>query len=352
MRIAILFLLLLGPLQAQFWSEVANPKVEVRLAHPPEAGLRLRKVAFAPTPYPASRELADLLAGEVLRDRRLEVVDAGRLDPRDEPVGSVAQATVDVHRCRPVFSTSSKESKDAKGGITVTRTATTTLEFSATVVLTEPGSGRLLATRKFEEAPSDSRSSSLDAPAAPGDGELRRAAQRKVVDWLFQALLPWDEVLRVTYFDDDAYQMDRAAARFKAGDARGGHDLAQRGEAEAQADRGGKAKYRERAIYNLGVARMVLGDFEGALPKLQAARDLNRDASIFRDTLQACQRALDLKAAMEAYGRTAPGPSAPAAGPARKDPEQRLLELERLLKKGLISDQDYQRRKDEILREI
>ena len=337
------------PVQAQFWSEIANPKVDVRLLHAPDLGLRTGRVAFTPTDYAVSRELSDRLAGELVRDRRAEVVEAGRLTAEDGR-GLPVLVLVDVHRCRPVHSRTEKESKDSKGKVTVTRTATTTLEFSATLQILEPRSGNVLATRKFEESSPKTTTSTTGVPDLPGDGDLRRTAQAKVIDWLFRTLLPWEETLRVTFFDDDAYAMDRAAARLKDGDSKGALEWASRGEAEARNDRGGKAKFRERAIYNLGVARMVLGNFEEARPRLQEARDMNPDASIFRDTLKECQRALEVAAAMDRWERSAPAPS-PRDG-SRKDPEQRLMELDRLRKKGLITEADYQRRKDEILREI
>ena len=41
---ALIFPLLLAlPLQAQFWSELANPKVDLRLVHPPRLGLHLAR---------------------------------------------------------------------------------------------------------------------------------------------------------------------------------------------------------------------------------------------------------------------------------------------------------------------
>lgn len=341
------------PVQAQFWSEIANPKVDVRLLHAPDLGLRVGRVAFSPTDHAVSRELGDRLSGELLRDRRAEVVEAGRLTAEDghgNERGAPVLVRVDVHRCRPVHSRTEKESKDSKGKVTVTRTATTTLEFSATLQILDARSGNLLSTRKFEEPSSKANTSTTGVPDPPGDGDLRRAAQDKVIDWLFRLLLPWEETLRVTFFDDDAYAMDKAAARMKDGDPRGALEWATQGEAEARNDKGGKAKFRERAIYNLGVARMVLGSYEDARSRLQEARDMNPDAGIFRDTLKECQRALEVSAAMDRWERSAPPPTPRVDS--RKDPEQRLMELDRLRKKGLITEADYQKRKDEILREI
>lgn len=78
---------------------------------------------------------------------------------------------------------------------------------------------------------------------------------------------------------------------------------------------------------------------------------MNPDASIFRDTLKECQRALALQAAYDRWER-APARELPAPGTGKKDAEQRLIELDRLRKKGLITEEDFQRRKLEILREI
>lgn len=335
------------PLQAQFWSELANPKAEVRLLHPPGLGLHLARVAFAPTGYVVSRELGDALAGDMLRRQQVAVVDPARLVERD---GGSALVLVDVHRCGPVHARSRKESKDGKGQLTVTHTATTTLEFAATVQVLEPGTSRVLASRKFDEAPSVSATSTTEPPAHPADADLRRSAHGRVAEWLAQLLLPWEEVLRVTFFDDDAYKMDRAAARMKAGDPAGMLEWSVGGEAEARNDPGGKAKFRERAFYNLGVARMVQGDFDAARPRLQEARDMNPEAGIFRDTLKECQRALEVQAAHDRWQRSTPAP--PPAVPGRRDPEQRLLELNRLRQKGLITEEEFSRRKVEILRDI
>ena len=72
-----LFVMLLTaalPLSAQFWARLANPSVEVGILHPPELGLKISRVALAPSRTPASVELADALAADLLHQRELEVV--------------------------------------------------------------------------------------------------------------------------------------------------------------------------------------------------------------------------------------------------------------------------------------
>ncbi len=72
--------LLAVPVQAQFWSEIANPKVEVTLVHPPGLGLKVERLAFAPSRDLNSRELADALTADLVQSRQVEVVDRGHLD--------------------------------------------------------------------------------------------------------------------------------------------------------------------------------------------------------------------------------------------------------------------------------
>ena len=70
--------LLALPVQAQFWSELANPKVEVTLVHPPGLGLKVERLAFAPSRDLNSRELADALTADLVQSRQVEVAEISR----------------------------------------------------------------------------------------------------------------------------------------------------------------------------------------------------------------------------------------------------------------------------------
>ena len=72
--------LLALPAPAQFWSELANPKVEVTLVHPPGLGLKVERLALAPSRDLNSRELVDALTADLVQSRQVEVVDRGHLD--------------------------------------------------------------------------------------------------------------------------------------------------------------------------------------------------------------------------------------------------------------------------------
>ena len=369
-RLLPLALLAALPAQAQFWSELANPKVEIALVHPPDLGLRAGRIAFAPGRDADSREFTERVMAELVRGGKVEIVprerietllrepglqgrspfDPGALEALGRGLGPAVLVVLEVPRATVNRSSGSRESKDSKGVVTVTRTAKATLDFLATLQAADLGSGRVLATQRLEESASAENSSSTGTPSFPGDAGLRREAFDKAVARIQRMLLPWSEVLKVTFFDDDAYRMDQAAKAADKRDFRRTLELAIQGEAEARADQGGKAKYRERALYNLGVAHMLVGYFVKALPFLTSAREQN-DASIFRDGLQDCEKALKLQEAYRAYDRAQPAALRQPA-PGRRSLEERLEELQRLHQKGLITSKEYDERKAQLLKEL
>ncbi len=83
------------PLSAQFWARLANQSVEVAVLHPPELGLKVSRVALAPSRNPASTELADALTVDLLHQRELEVVGKGDVDPLDRAQEMAARGAVD-----------------------------------------------------------------------------------------------------------------------------------------------------------------------------------------------------------------------------------------------------------------
>lgn len=60
--LSVLLLAAALPLSAQFWARLANPSVEVGILHPPESGLKVSRIALAPSRTQASLELADSLS--------------------------------------------------------------------------------------------------------------------------------------------------------------------------------------------------------------------------------------------------------------------------------------------------
>jgi len=373
------------PVQAQFWSELANPKVEVTLVHPPGLGLKVERLAFAPSRDLNSRELVDALTAELVQSRQVEVVDRAHLDAvlKEQELGAsgyVEPATiaklgkllgpsvlviVNVNRSDVSRNQSSKEerSTDYKTKQEIVRhkrTSLTSLDFSATVQVVDLSTGRVFGAQRLEDTPTLSNTSYDGYPAYPKDSDVRRLAFETAKVKVLRMLLAWSEVRKLTFFDDDAFGMANAHQRLKSGDVRGALELALEGLDQSKRDTGQKPKYYPRAQYNVGIIHFIQGRYEEALPYLRTALDMQSDASIFQTALRECQEAIELQEALrraesrsEPAVRPEPKPQPkPEASPAKAGPEERLQKLQELYKKGLLDKKEYEAKKAEILKEL
>jgi tetratricopeptide (TPR) repeat protein len=379
--------LLALPVQAQFWSELANPKVEVTLVHPPGLGLKVQRLAFAPARDLNSRELADALTADLVQSRQVEVLDRTHLEAvlREQELGAtgyVEPATIaklgkllgpsvlvivnvnrsELSRNRSTREEHSTDYKTKQEVVRLKHTSSTSLDFSATVQVLDLSTGRVFGAQRLEDSPSLSNHSFEGFPAFPRDADVRRLAFDTAKGKVLRLLLSWTEVQKLTFFDDDTFGMAKAHERLRAGDVRGALDLAYDGLEQSKRDKGQKPKYYPRAHYNVGIIRFIQGNYEEALPYLRSALDMQPDASIFQTALRECQEAIDLQRALrQAEQRsepapppqtdTRPGPE-PAVTPAKPSPEARLQKLQELYKKGLLDKKEFEAKKAEILKEL
>ena len=384
--VAATLVMLSLPVHAQFWSELANPKVEVTITHPPGLGLKVSRLAFAPAPDPNSRELADTLTASLVQSGQVEVVDrahlaavlkeqelgaSGYIEPATiarlgKLLGPSALVIVNVNRSDLSHNQSTQEERGTddrtkQPTVRLRRTRITSLDFSATVQVVDLSTGRVFGAQQLEDAPSLSATAYDGWPAYPADADVRRLAFEAAQGKVLRLLLAWTEVRKLTFFDDDVFGMDRAHERLKAGDLPGAQALAEAGLAQSKEDRGQKPKYYPRAYYNLGIIRFAQGQYDEALPLLRTALDMQPDASIFQNALKECQEALTLQAALrrvEARSEPAPAPAAPVVpappSPAEAplSPEVRLKRLQDLYRKGLLDKREYEAKKAEILKEL
>ncbi|MFN8011431.1 MAG: SHOCT domain-containing protein [Holophagaceae bacterium] len=337
------------PAPAQFWSRLANPSVEVILRHAPDLGVRLDRVAFAPPRNAPSRELGDALLAALVRGGVM-VVDRAR-------TGTEAPShllEVDVSRDEVRHEESKKEDKDRDGRArATTHTWTTRLEYVADIRLVELASGRSLEVLRVDERPRATASSDKGAPAKPEAGPLRQQVRDAALAKALRQLLPWEEVAQAVFFDDEKYHMEAAHKRLQAQDRAGAWREQREGAAFARVDAKGDPKYRARALHNLGVLAFQEGRLDEALAGFREARDLQPEASIYKDAIRDAERAKAVAAALDAFEaartrRREPAP--PRTGKAGV--EERLEALDRMRQKGLITDADYQAKKAEILKEL
>ena len=365
MRGLLLLPLLAAPVHAQFWARLGNPDVKLAVAHAPDLGLPLRPVAIAPV-TPVARELAEALRAELAgggaklvdpatvawacAGEDLSALDAAALARLQRRLGDAHLLLATVSRADVQQARSTHGGKENGKAVTY-QVADSTVVFEGSLQVADLVSGRLFPSAAFSVSPHASVESSQAPPPFPDSTPLRQQALATARAAAARQLLPWTETLTEICFNDEAYGMDKLHARIQVNDLEGAWTLAQAGAQAARGDGGGEAKYRARAVYDLGLVALLRGRPTEARPLFQEALGLLPDASIFTDAMKDAAKA---QAAAEALARwrSLPVEAAPDASPVSQGdtPEARLKALKRLHDQGLINDADFERKKAEILK--
>jgi tetratricopeptide (TPR) repeat protein len=258
----------------------------------------------------------------------------------------------------------------------------TQVEFNASIQAVDLATGKIFNQIRIAAAPERQNASPLGQPEFPSDTEVLELATAKATEKVHRMLLPWTEQRKLIFYDDKDYGMKEAYRRLQLNDAPGALRKSLEALAAAKADKA-KDKYLGRTNYNVGMCYFIQGDYPSALPYLQAARETNPKHRIFEGAETECLRAKRLAEEMtrvdarsakveldpgsastpagsalagSALAGSAPAGSALAGSaaprPAAGTAEERLVKLEALLKKGLISPEDYKAKKAQILSEL
>ena len=380
------------PAQAQFWDALINPEVNVTLVHPPSLGLKVQRVAFAPVSGRAAEDLVAACIADLSGSSQLEVLDRGNIEKIlgeqkfsnsglvDEQaavelgklMGSAVLLFVKVQRMDvkhvPLSSTAPSWT-DKKGTYypaVTTYVSKTQVDFNASVQAVDLATGRIHSQQRIAVAPSRETSSDRGRPEYPSDTEVMEMAVGLARTEVHRMLLSWTEARKLIFYDDKDYGMKDAYRRLQLNDNPGALQKSLEAVTAAKADPKVKPKYVGRTNYNVGMCQFILGDYAAALPYLKAARETDPSHKIFAGAENECLRAVKLaedmsrvdarsaKVEMAPSGAAAPQARAPEPVSAKPavSAEDRLIKLESLRKKGLITPQDYQAKKAEIMKDI
>lgn len=385
---AALCLTLGGPARAQWFDSLINPDVEVSLAHPPGLGIRVQRVAFAPVQTMAADELVSACIADLTSTGQVEILDRGNIEKvmREQKfsnsglvdersaielgrlLGSPVLVMINVHNLkvtRTPHSTTKAEWKDSKGKLhpaVTTYISRTQVDYSASIQAVDLATGRVFSQQRIAVAPSREQSSEEGQPEYPSETEVRELAIDQAKIQVHRMLLPWVETRKLIFYDDREYGMKDAYKRLKLKDVLGALAESQKALSLAKADANAKPKFLGHANYNVGICHFILGDYASALPYLKAARATDAEHKIYRQAASECERAIQLSEEMarveQRSVRLAPPsetlsqPPAGSAGNLGGTIEERLERLKGLLKKGLITQQEYDKRRAEILSEL
>lgn len=376
--LAILFVALAGPAQAQLLGSLFYSEVEVTLLRPPFLDIQAKRIAFAPATNPEAEELVKACIAEFKAAQKVEVLDRDEVEK-----GLKAQAFSDssladnrtvaelgrqlgptvlfVLRVDPanVSRTSRSEAraewKDKYGEVHPSKLvyiSKTQVEYRLTLQVADLESGTVYSPQHISTAPSLEQTSDRSNPAFPTETEVRGMAIAQAVAQVRQMLLPSTETQKRVFFDDKDLGLRDAYERLQQKDIPGA--LAKAKESLAKAKTGAKSRSVIHANYNLGLCHYILGEYASAMPFLTTAREMDSDNKVYRQAADECEQALrrSKEMAQVATRRAAPPMVSPEPSATKGTIEERLERLDALRKKGLITQEDFDKRKTEILGEL
>jgi tetratricopeptide (TPR) repeat protein len=386
-----------SPVHAQWFDRLINPDVVVELNHPPSLGIKAKRVAFAPTTTPAADELVSACIADLSTGGQLEILDRGNIEKvlkeqkfsnsglvdassaveLGKLLGSPVLLFVKVFNMKTSFIPLSHRTEgwsDKKGNYhpaVTTYTSKTQVDFTASVQAVDLGTGKVYSQKRIAVAPALEASSDQGRPEYPSETEVRELAITQAKTEVHRMLLSWTEPRKLIFYDDKDYGMKDAYKRLQLKDYEGALAKSVEALSQAKADPKLKPKYLGRTNYNVGMCHFILGDYDASLPFLKAARETDPSHTIFAQSTVECEKAIKLRDDMNKVDAKsaklemdtpkqddAPAPKAKAGGEAKAgageggDIDQRLEKLEKLKKKGLITPQEYKKKKDEIMKDI
>lgn len=369
------------PASAQWRERLANPKVPVPIAHPPELNLVVDRIAFARVEDECALQIADRVtqhltrAGLKVLDREnLEATLAEhRLSLSDHvdansalQFGKILGATALVFIRTPVCTVeqtrgSRNRSVDKNGEEHVTLTAKTQAVLRGSVQTVDLTTGQIIAAQTLEYSPSDENTRYDERPEFPQADKVRDKAITAASDLVARLLGPWTERPALTFYDDGDCNLKDAWAMLKTGDDKGALQRSLENMDACRNDPKAKPAAVSHAWYNVGLALLLSGNYDQAINHFEEAARI-KPSDIIADAIATARRAREGEAALREYDlrmadlRSKKTSTAAVSEELRSAPsssaEDRLARLKALFDKGLLTKEDYERKKAEILKEL
>lgn len=376
--------LICPPVHAQFWDKLTKPQITVNLTHPPRLGLNIKKVAFGPSNGECSDEILDRLSG-VLISGGVEVLDrhtlhrllaerhynmGGYVDRQSamqmgKLLGPTAMIFVKISRCNAEHRRNYTDAKNRKGEVVRTFHAITELHIRGTLQTIDLATGRIFsASPIFEDAALENQSTDGE-PEAPPANVLRDGAIDHAAYEASTMFVQWNEEKKLYFFNDKECNLSVAFTLLKANDLEG---TVRQSEENIEACKTWpklKDNSVAHAYYNAGLAYLLINEHEKALSYLTESAKL-KGGDIVTETISEANNSARLEAEMQRVAERTEqfeqsqaninSVSQPAAGgapkPSSDSAEERLRKLDALFKKGLITKQEYDAKKAQILKDI
>lgn len=307
--VAALALTALSPAasQAQFWEKITNPGFEVPITHPPQVVMKgVTRITVREIGGECGPELTDKISELLMTSGRFEVLDRANVDALFQEhglqlSGAVGPSTVGkmgqilgasamvmgrVTRCNTKVSEPLVRKKAFSSKIV--SVVKTTATMTASLQLADLTTGKIYSARSFDGTAVQERESDIGIPEAPDTDAALTEAYGNVVREFLKVIVPWQETVKLTVYDDSKMSLKLSSNQMKTGqfaEAAATLKAALDGPEAASAD----PKLMAKVNYNLGIALMYSDNPAEALPFLQRAQGM-KGGGIVNDAIATCSR--------------------------------------------------------------
>ena len=375
------------PVHAQFLDKLTKPKITVNLTHPPKLGLNLKKLALGPPNGACAEEIADGLSSTLV-SRGVEVVDrqhlqtilaehrfnlSGFVDSASavelgKLLGPSALVFVKVTRCKAEQKKTYKDYKTTQGKLIRHHYATTAMHIRGTFQTVDLATGKIFVASPLTIDREDTNNSDEGWPEFPSEDIVRDQAIKGAVFEASTFLVPWREQKALYFFNDKECDLNQAYSALKANDIPGALERSEQNLTVCKDASKLKNNTLAHAYYNAGLANLLVNQHAKAMSYLHESETL-RGGEIVTETIAEASRSARLAVEMQrveqrtanfeqaqsaAKTREAAVPAAsPDTSKASAEPiEERLKKLDALFKKGLITKEEFESKKTDILRQL
>lgn len=323
-----LLMLLIGAfitvnVNAQFWDSVTNPKIPVKINHPPGLGLITNKIIFNPAIGDCSDQIIDALISDFVSNG-VEVIDrnnlqmilaehdfnfSGYVDRNSavkigQLIGPSAMITIKISRCHTEVKNAYKDVEKydyetKRKYVERLYSAVTTAYLKGSIQTTDLLTGRIFTSRVFEYSPAKENQSYGKRPEAPSEYDVKELAFEYLTTDVHKMFFPWSETVNLFFMDDKNGGLKETFKVLKAGDIDQAFRLSKENlELCKNSTDKKEMKVLAHAYYNAGMMHFIKNDYDNAINYFQESQKI-KAGSIVKESIAECYRAKELAEEMQ-----------------------------------------------------
>jgi tetratricopeptide (TPR) repeat protein len=309
--------------KAQFFDELSNPQVSVKIDHAPGLGLKINKVSFNTATGNCADQIITALQSDFVSNN-VEVIDrenlttilkehdftfSGYVDQTTAAaigkiIGPSALVTVKVLRCETKIQDNLyaiekrhnyNNNTDYQVKVLIARTS---VFLKVSIQTTDLTTGRIFTAKVFDYSPVKENKSEVGQPETPAEFDVQEIAFNSLVGDVHKLFFPWSERLLLYFFDDKDDGLKQAFQALSAGNIDQTFNLSVQNLETCKKSTDIKPKILAHAYYNLGMSYMIRSEYDSAIQNFQEAQKL-RPGTIITNSIAVCKYSRDEAIALQ-----------------------------------------------------